>query len=208
MTDPFTRNKRELEDVLKGTPHSLLWFSLGDCDVKRQGDGGLALVLFVGDDGGATLVLVRADVSSANYPWKSPRLTALPPDTETIPPYFEDWTTASRLSSVLLNLSANLAEAKTLHRLFPLDFSIPNPNTPFPPPEGYSPVFCGPLVSKAKDLYGFCALWYAFKTSQAIVLVSDGKEWIGVPTGTSFPEDFPYAQVKTEDRAYAPFSDS
>ena len=204
--DPYTRNKTELEDALKDTPHSLLWFSLGDCDLKRQGDGGLALVLFIGDDGGATLVLIRADVSSANYPWRSPRLTALPvTNTTTIPPYFEDWTTASRLSSVLLNLSANLAGEKTLHRLFPLDPSTPNPKLPSPLPKGYSPVFCGPLVSKTRDFYGFCALWYAFESSQAIILVSNGSEWIVMPTKV-LPKDFPYTQVNTKDGGYVSFS--
>lgn len=208
MDDPFARNKKELEDALKDTPHSLLWFSLGDCDVKRQGDGGLALVMFVGDDGGVTLVLVRADVSSARYPWGSPRLTALPPtDTSIVPPYFEDWATVSRLSSVLLNLSANLAEAKTMHRLFPVSAPSPCPRTPTPLPEGYLPVFCGPLVSKTRDMYGYVSLWYAFQSSQAILLVSDGcdgSDWIAVPT-KSFPHDFPFDQVKTKDGGFAPF---
>lgn len=205
MDDPFTSHKQELEDALEDTPHSLLWFSLGDCDVRRQGDGGLALVMFVGEDGGATLVLVRADVSSVSYPWRSPRLTALPPSGPfLVPPYFEDWTTASRLSSVLLNLSANLSDAKTLHRLFPVSDTM-SPAIPFPLPKDYSLAYCGPLVSKARDFYGYVALWYAFKTSQAIILVSNGSEWIAVPT-KAFPADFPYTQVKTKDGDYTPFS--
>ena len=203
----FRSHKEALQEALADTPHSLLWFDLGDCDRRRHNDGGLALVLFVCDDGGAYLVLVQADVSSCTYPWKPPLMTSLPPDPKTIPYYFEDWTTASRLTSLFLNLSANVASSTTLHRLFPLSHSVQL--VPPAPCTGFSQVFYGPLVSKADDLYGFASLWYSYETSASIILVSNGEEWIGVPSArglrSTFPPHFPYDQVVTKDRGYTPF---
>jgi hypothetical protein len=182
----YANHKNELVDALKDTPHSLLWFDLGDCDTRRKGDGGLALAMFVSDDGGAYVVLVQADQSSVSYPLRSPRQTSFPPDPDLIPYYFEDWTTACRVSSLLLTLSANVVQSETLHRLFPLD-----PGTPqFEVPRGYeeyTQVFFGPLISKLDDFYGYGYLGYSHEKSQGVLMVSGAGGWSLVTTRR--PED-------------------
>lgn len=188
MSETIT-NKSVLQETLKDTPHSLLWFDMGDCDPKRLYDGGLALVLFVCDDGGAYLVLVRGDKASCHYPFHSPRITSLPKDPKAIPCSFEDWTPASRIASVLLTISASIDSSTTLHRLFPLPSTTPQVAPP-PPPKGYIQVYHGPLLSTLEDFYGYGTLWYSYETSGAILLVSDGESWRAASTRSFFPEDF------------------
>lgn len=192
-------NERFIEEILEPTPHTLLWYDLGDGKCKRViHDSGLALVLYVSPDKSAHLVFTQADQAICNYPYVSPRTISLPPYPQVFCPTFGEWSVASTMPLALLSFAADLdltlnAEEEDINEgLHPLSPTTPQIEV-LPPTPPFERVFFGPIISKDDEFYGYVEVRRNAATGGSLMFVANGSVWTGVATvkdlGGALPKD-------------------